>query len=63
MNKTEIKNKAHRLISDLIDSAIIAGWEFGENEEDSILIEKEMRNIEKDLRQKSRFNYKEWKNG
>lgn len=63
MNKTEIKNKAHRLISDLIDSAIIAGWEFGENEEDSILIEKEMRNIEKDLRQKSRFNYEEWKNG
>lgn len=50
MNKTEIKNKAHR-------------WEFGENEEDSILIEKEMRNIEKDLRQKSRFNYKEWESG
>ena len=61
MTKTEAKRKAHQLVSDLIDSAIVGGWEVSENEEESELIEEEIRNIEKELRKTARFNYKKWK--
>lgn len=50
MTKTEAKRKAHQLVSDLIDSAIVGGWEFSENEEESELIEEEIRRIEDKLR-------------
>ncbi len=50
MNTFEIKRKAHQLVSDLIDSAIVGGWELSENDEESELIEKEIRRIEDKLR-------------
>lgn len=45
-----IELKAHKLVADLIDSALSKGWELSEDEEEEKLLEKEIRNIEKDLR-------------
>lgn len=50
MTSNEIKIKAFNLVADLIDSALIGGWELNENESLSILLDEEIRNIEKDLR-------------
>lgn len=44
-----LKIKAYQLVADLIDSAIIGGWEFGDDEKESIAIEKEIRKIEQSL--------------
>lgn len=45
-----LKIKAYQLVADLIDSAIIGGWDLGDDEKESIALEKEMRAIEEDLR-------------
>lgn len=45
-----IELKAHKLVADLIDSVLCEGWELSEDEEEEKLLEKEIRNIEKELR-------------
>lgn len=48
MNNSELK--ARKLVADLIDSALIGGWQLSENDEEDELIANEIRKIESDLR-------------
>ena len=43
----EIKKKACDLISDFIDYAFSSGWELSDNEKESLLINEEISNIQK----------------
>jgi hypothetical protein len=51
----EIKKKAYKLVSDLIDSALCEGWELSENDEESKLLEVEMESIQSEFRKISFF--------